>query len=231
MPALLRIAFAIGAALFVLLMLSAIPLAFSRKVAWPLRRLGAFGIFCGLTAVAAFLITGAPKDIWSTRYLAPLMWFSPLAIAPILSTLRRRTAIALVGAWAIGACVCGWVAYGKLVDGPRVRLAARGAAVAEREVMASLRERGIHEAYAQYWLAYRLSLLFEEDPLVVPLDPSDDRHAALRATVERAKRVAVIFHPSVPLSDPSPSRETARASGNLEEELQIEDFTILIIKQ
>lgn len=231
MPALVRIAFGMGAGLFVFLIVSAVPLALSNKVPWAIRRLGLFGFFCGLTAVAAFLVTGAPKDIWSTRYLAPLMWFSPLAIAPALSMLRPKTALAAIGAWAIGACACGWVAYGTFVDGPRVRLDARGAAVAEREVLALLRERGVHEAYAQYWLAYRLSLLFEEDPLVVPLDPADDRRAALRVQVERAKRAAMIFHPSVPRNTPGPYREAARASGALEEEIHVEDFTILIVRQ
>ena len=27
---------------------------------------------------------------------------------------------------------------------------------------------------AQYWLAYRLTFLFREDPMVVPLDPRED---------------------------------------------------------
>ena len=97
--------------------------------------------------------------------------------------------------------------------------------------MARLRERGAHEAYAQYWLAYRLSLLFEENPIVVPLNPKDDRRAALRAQVEQAKRVAMIFHPSEARSNPGLYRESARASGALEEEFKVEDFTVLIVKQ
>jgi len=231
MPMLVRIAFGMGAGLFVFLLVSSVPLVLSRKVPWAIRRLGLFGFLCGFTAVAAFLVTGAPKDIWSTRYLAPLMWFAPLAIAPALSTLRPRTALALVGAWAIGACTCGWVAYGTYVDGPSIRLDARGAAVAEHEVLARLRQRGVREGYAQYWIAYRLSLLFEEDPLIVPLDPKDDRRASLRAQVERAKRVAMIFHPSEPRATAAQYREKLTASGALEEEFQVEDFTVLIVKQ
>jgi len=123
------------------------------------------------------------------------------------------------------------VAYGTYVDGPSIRLDARGAAVAEHEVLARLRQRGVREGYAQYWIAYRLSLLFEEDPLIVPLDPKDDRRASLRAQVERAKRVAMIFHPSEPRATAAQYREKLTASGALEEEFQVEDFTVLIVKQ
>ena len=79
----------------------------------------------------------------------------------------------------------------------------------------ALRAEGVRYAAAQYWLAYRLTFLFDEDPVVVPLAEADDRYRPYRDGFEAAPVVAYVFHPSEPRAqwetDRRPS-STRRAS-------------------
>src|SRR5258706_11142457 len=108
--------------------------------------------------------------------------------------------------------MAGWTGYGDRVRGPlRVRTP-RGAAVEERFVGSELRALGIHAAAADYWLAYRLSFIWAEDPVVANID-GWERMPEYRRAFEQQPRMAYLFHPSVPQTAPWRFESRLRARG------------------
>jgi hypothetical protein len=93
-----------------------------------------------------------------------------------------------------------------------------------------LRAEGVHHAKAQYWLAYRLTFLFAEDPVVVPLEPGEDRYRPYRDAVDAAPLVAYVFHPSEPRATPEPVEEQLRNAGTPYRRLEVDGFTVLIAR-
>lgn len=92
----------------------------------------------------------------------------------------------------------------------------------------ALRERGVEEAAAQYWLSYRLSFLWHEQPVVVPLNPREDRYSPHRARFYAARTVAFVFHPSEPRAVPQQVLPALKASGGRVEVLRVAGFTVLV---
>jgi hypothetical protein len=105
---------------------------------------------------------------------------------------------------------------------------ARGAAHEEAALAVALRLHGVRYAAAHYWLSYRLSFLFEEDPVVVPLDEPTDRYRPYRTAFEAAPVVAYIFHPSEPRAEPSPIEGRLREAGERYERVEVAGFTVLV---
>jgi hypothetical protein len=218
----------LGAALLVLGIIVGGVSVFLRRLPWRARRLGGLGAMVSAAALGGFLISGMPTDMWSARYLAPIVWFAPFALAPAALLLRpRRFAVALTP-YLITAAVGGWLSYGLFVNGPLPRRDARGVAQEEQQVAQFLRERGVTAAAAQYWLAYRLAFLFEENPVVMPLNPGEDRYHPYRVAFDQAPRVAFIFHPSEPRAQPEPYEAMLRQAGARYERVEVAGFTLLI---
>jgi len=201
---------------------------FFRRRPWGARRLGLLGAVVSATSLGGFLVSSMPADMWSARYLAPIVWFSPFALAPVALWLRPRRFAWALAPYVITAAVGGWLSYGFYVKGPLPRFDARGVAEEEQEVARVLRERGVTAGAAQYWLSYRLSFLFEENPTVMPLDPGEDRYPPYREAFERAPKVAFIFHPSEPRAQPDPYEGLLRNIHARYERLEVAGFTVLI---
>ena len=199
-----------------------------RRVPWKVRRLGAFGLMVAVSSLAGFLLSGMPYDKWAVRYLAPLIWFSPFALAPAAHLLRAARFGLALAPYLFSASIAGWLAYGSYVHGPLPRLDARGLAHDEAQLGAALRQRGIHHAAAQYWLSYRLTFLFGEDPIVFPLD-GDDRYPPYRAAFQAAPVVAYLFHPSEPRATAGPFENQFRTMGANYERLEVAGFTVLVL--
>ena len=106
-------------------------------------------------------------------------------------------------------------------------------AVAREEVVLAdaLRAEGIRYAAAQYWLAYRLTFLFDEDPVVVPLAGADDRYRPYRDGFETAPVVAYLFHPSEPRAQWETTAAQLDAQGLTYRREQIAGFTVLIVRR
>jgi hypothetical protein len=192
--------------------------------------LGLLGVFAALAALGGFLFSSAPFDMWSTRYLAPMLWFAPFALTPLVTRVGTARSALLIGPWALSALVSGWVSYGEFVEGPSVVRTERGRADDEAALGQVLRDRGVHHGRAQYWQAYRLSLLWREDPLVVPLEADLDRFAPARAKVDAAPKVALIFHPSEPRASAADFEAGLVAEGARYERLETEGFIVLIVR-
>jgi hypothetical protein len=152
-----------------------------------------------------------------------VVWFAPCALAPWAGWSTRRYLGFLIIPYLACAAVGGWLSYGTYVDGALPRLDARGTAVEEKRLGEALRARGVKAAYAQYWLAYRLTFLWHEDPVVIPL--GGDRHPEYRQQLRDQRTVAYIFHPSEPRATPKDVRPRLR-TGTVETQ-QIEGFTVL----
>ncbi len=67
-----------------------------------------------------------------------------------------------------------------------------------------LEDRGVHAAIADYWVSYRLTFLYEEAVVVVPIHEREDRYRTYRDRYRAASRSAYVF-------DPKRSREELAA--------------------
>jgi hypothetical protein len=194
----------------------------------PVRRLGALGVIGSAASVGGFLVSTMPSDLLAARYLAPIIWLAPFTLAPAARALGTRAFAVAVAPFVLAVGIGGWYAFSPyVVDGVPVR-DPRGAARDEAALADVLRAEGVHHAKAQYWLAYRLTFLFDEDPVVVPLEPGEDRYRPYRDAVDAAPLVAYVFHPSEPRATPEPVEEQLRNAGTPYRRLEVDGFTVLI---
>jgi hypothetical protein len=198
----------------------------AQRLPWELKRLGLLGAGASLTSMLGFLFSDMPHDMWAVRYLAPIIWLSPFALAPLASLLTGRRFLLLLVPYLSVAAMGGWLSLGNYVDGPLPRLDPRGQASDELEVATFLRSRNVQAASAHYWLSYRLTFLYRENPIVVPLH--DDRYGPYREAFNRASTVAYVFHPSEPRAVPEQVLPLLVAQGGKVERTEVAGFTVLL---
>ncbi len=234
-PAAVRALEIVGASTFVAaIAFGAVAFGMSKRVPWGVRRLGLVGAIMAPVAIGGFLVSPMVMDFFSTRYLAAITLLAPLALAPaahLLGTLRLGGAIA---PYLATAAIAGWVHYGSDVDG--LSIASRAAlANDEQRLGALLREKGIRYAVADYWVTYRLSLLYREAPAFVPKNPAEDRYKPHRDAFEASPRVAYVYD----------ARRSREPKGEVEarvrrddtgfdpacERLEAGEFTILLLQR
>jgi hypothetical protein len=165
-----------------------------RRLPLDLRRLGALGGLMLLVTVAAFLISPMAVDCFSARYLVPIILMAPFALAPAAKLLGPRWMTLALAPYLVSAGVAGWLHYGSDVDGFHIRRE-NGRALDEQQLASALRARGIRYGFADYWASYRLTFLFDENPVIVPLHESQDRYPAYRNAVASAPLVAYLYDP------------------------------------
>jgi hypothetical protein len=227
-PAVLRVVQTAAGFSLVLLIASAGVFAVLRRIPWPARRLGLLGLAAAASAVGGFLVSAMPSDMWSTRYLTPVIWFAPFALAPLAAWLKPRALAVLLAPYLMVAAVGGWMSYGPYVNGPLPVRSPRGVALDEEALARFLRKRDVRFASAQYWLAYRLTFLFGEDPIVVPMNHQQDRYAPYLEGFRAAPVVAFIFHPSEPRASPGAMEPVLRRAGGILERHEVAGFTVLL---
>ncbi len=216
-----------GAASIIVLGLASAAVMFTKRVPWEVKRIVLFGGGAACTSLAGFLVSGWPSDMWSTRYLAPVVWAMPFTLSALAYVLRPRGLLVLMLPYLCVAAMGGWLSYAAWVDGPLPRLDDRGALKDETEVRDFLRARGFKHGYAQYWLAYRLTFLWLEDPMIAPFD--SDRYPPYRQAVDAARKKAFIFHPSEPRAQPAPYYQMLQGQPGAKVELQqVAGFTVIL---
>jgi hypothetical protein len=178
-----------GAASVIVLVLVSAALVFSPRVRWEVKRLVLFGITASAATLGGFLMGTFPSDLATTRYLGPVIWSLPFSLAALASAVRPRRLAALLAPYLIVVAFAGWLSHGP----HPLTHDARGARRAEVELGEFLRRRGYTHGYAPYWLAYRLTFLWTENPLIAPLD--SDRYPPYTQATERARKKAFIFDP------------------------------------
>jgi len=193
------------------------------------RTMGLFGLVAIAGSLAGFLLSTWPSDLASVRYLSPGAVALPFALAPAAAWLgARRFAITFSPA-IVALLVSGWLSYGDLVRGPLPVRSPRGVARDEYELRDWLRGREIHAAAADYWLAYRLSFLWAEDPTVANVD-GWERMPAYRRRLDQAPRQAWVFHPMVAQTPADRYERRLRRDGITFESVQIAGFTVLLFE-
>ena len=163
-----------------------------KTLSWPVRRAGMMGSAGWVVTIAGFLVSVMVMDHFSMRYLAVLTLLLPLAALPAARMLRVWRFAAVLAPHAISAAICGWMGYGPFVKGflpvaelPEIR--------DDYAVLDSLKSRGVKYAEADYWASYRLTLLYNEELIVVPNNEHEDRYAPYRRAFEAAPVFAYIY--------------------------------------
>jgi hypothetical protein len=196
--------------------------------------LGALGAVVMCVAVVAFLFSPMVMDLYSARYLAAVILALPFALAPHAARFGALRTGALLVPLLVSTAVSGWLGFGEEVHGARpVRLPGAGA-WNERHLEDALRERGVTHAVADYWVAYRLTFLYEEAIEVVPIHAAEDRYAPYRRRFEGAEKVAYIFDPRrsrETLSDELEAIDAKHLYGTPQETLHVGDLTAVIIER
>jgi len=195
------------------------------------RLLGALGLVGSAASIGGFLVSTMPADLLAARYLAPIVWLAPFTLAPAAHALGTRAFGVAFAPFVVAVGVGGWLAFSPYVQGGLPVRDPRGVAQDEAALASALRAEGVRYATAQYWLAYRLTFLADEDPIIVPLEPKDDRYRPYRDGFDAAPVVAYVFHPSEPRATPGPVEEQLHTAGIAYRRLEISGFTVLIARR
>ncbi len=187
-----------------------------QKLPWEVRRLGLAGAITSAATVGGFLASVMVMDQFSTRYLASIVLVAPLSLAPLVALLHTRRATLLLAPYLASAALAGWLGFAPWTSGLRIVATPDGTARDERVLEQMLTARGVGAAMADYWVSYRLTLLWGERIVVVPKNLVEDRYAPYIDTFARAKTVAYVF-------DPERSRE---AYDSIEQQLKDRDVAI-----
>jgi hypothetical protein len=166
----------------------------SRRFPFSVRRLAVLGALMLPTTLVAFLVSVMVMDRLSARYLVAIVLMAPFALGPALLALGPRRFALLLAPYLLSATVAGWLGYGGHVRGPWI-VRSDERVSDEAALGALLRAHGISAGIADYWVAYRLTFLFDERAIIVPRHESLDRYPPYRAQVAAQNRVAYIFDP------------------------------------
>ena len=232
-PGALVHALQVGAAvLLVGAALSGLVLIFIKRIDWPTRALGFSGSAIFPTAIGAFLLSVMVMDHFSMRYLAVLTLLTPFAVLPLakLAIAQKRSALFLVlfVPSLVTSAVGGWVGYGPFVRGvlpvlemPKIK--------DDRALFQALRARGIRFATADYWTSYRLTLLSNEELIVVPLHEAQDRYAPYRAEMANAPSFAYVFDPERSFENLDETAQSFGARFSHVERMSVGALTVFVI--
>jgi hypothetical protein len=166
----------------------------SRRFPFSVRRLAVLGALMLPITLLAFLVSVMVMDRLSARYLVAIVLMAPFALGPALLALGPRRFALLLAPYLLSATVAGWLGYGGHVRGPWI-VRSDERTSDEAALGALLCSHGISAGIADYWVAYRLTFLFDERAIIVPRHEMLDRYPPYRATVAAQKRIAYIFDP------------------------------------
>lgn len=184
----------LGAISFCVALVAAVYFSVARSTDKPLRRIGLAGAATTLVTLLGFFTSVMVMDHFSMRYLASILLVAPLSLAPLAARVSGRSLPLGLAPYLISAAVGGWVSYGPDVSGITI-VREPSSSTDDYRLGAELRARDVHFAIADYWVAYRLTFLYREDPIVIPSHESQDRYAPYRAAFAAAPRYALIFDP------------------------------------
>jgi hypothetical protein len=199
--------------------------AIERRLAW-----------CGAgwiaTAMVLFLVADRAQDIYSARFLIPVVLGAPFAAAPAFGWLSRlgwgRAAAAAGLALPLAFAISTRAEYARDFSGPWPVSTYEGRAGPEMALYGELEKRGVDAALADYWLAYRLTYLWREKLVVLTLT-TDDRYRPYRDAFRNARKVAVIVR-DAPEGKPIEPWETLFAhAGRSFERLRVGSYTALVV--
>lgn len=206
--------------------------AFSELVPASERRLGALGAVILPITLAAFCFSVMAMDRLSARYLVSIVLLSPFALAPLVRLAGTARFAAMLAPYLVSVAVGGWLGNGNNVDGVRIRRD-NGLAKDEHALAELLRARGIRYGLADYWVAYRLTFLFREDPILVPWHAALDRYPPYRRATEAEAVVAYVYDPYWSREELASRERDFRSAGSGFEpdfdETRVGRYTVLVL--
>lgn len=221
----------LGAIMFVAVLVSGAALFFVKRIPWRTRVLGAVGAGVAFTSIFGFLCSSTAVDIVGGRLLLPVVLTLPFTLAPLafLGATAPRLGL-ILSPYLFTAAIGGWLSYGVLVDGPLPQRTDLGAMHEERALATLLREHEVRYAAANYWMAYRLTFILGENPIVVP-ENSEDRYPRWRSEFDKASRVAYLVHPDRPELKLEEVEAQLVERQLKYEKLTAERYTVLLVEQ
>jgi hypothetical protein len=205
-----------------------------RSIPLPVRRLAILGAVMLPATLAAFAVSVMVMDRLSARYLVAIVLMAPFALAPALLLLGSRRFALLIAPFLVSAAVAGWLNHGSDVAG--VRIIRHSVRESDETLLAEqLRKRGLRAGLADYWVAYRLTFLFEERVIIIPWHEKLDRYPPYRTAVASQARVAYIYDPWRSKEELR-SREATIATGETDfapkfESFQAGRYTVLVLQR
>lgn len=197
------------------------------------RRLAWCGLGWAATSITAFLLTPRGVDMMSARYLVPILLGLPLAAVAVFSLggLRDlRFAAPSLGAVLLHFAVAGWLGYGAWVQRGVPVVTDYGAGRSEAKLEQELKRRAVQFALGDYWLSYRLTLLWEERLIVVPI--YQDRFRPYRADLKKPGPAAYIFLDTLPRGrgDRTKFEQTLAARKTYAEKVVVGPYTAFVLR-
>lgn len=183
--------------------------------------------FGSLAATFAFLCSPAILDVWSSRYLAPVYWLLPFAIAVVAEQVRFSTAAVVIGLFAVSTAHSRVRALPDHFANGLPQLAPTSWSGEIEPLRTVLREQRVEALLGQYWMAYRLGFLLN-DEWPVSAWAADDRYPAYRAAWRAAKVRAYVFHPDETRLTAQAVRARMKQTNVPFEEMKVGRFTLLI---
>lgn len=214
------------AAVFVLAFLVTIKAVLEPKIPSEIRRLGLMAALTVSVTVAGFLLSVMPMDHFASRYLVSLTLVLPFLLAVLAFTVRKALLGVLMLPLIASYAVSGWLGYGPVVKG--LRIIDAGLEFHEAQLLGELDRRGIGFAMADYWAAYRLTYMFKERVVVVPVHQSQDRYPPYRRGFLQARRFAYIYDHR--RSEESPQTVALRVSQGQEDRFTVGGFDVYILR-
>ncbi len=217
----------LGAAAFAAALLVSMGVAARVKIPWELRRLGLMAALTVATTIVGFLLSVMPMDHFASRYLVSLILVSPFLFAVLACMIRPLHLLALMAPMLASYAVSGWLGYEPFVRG--LRIVDAGLEGNEAHLLRELQRRGINHAMADYWAAYRLTFMFKERVVVVPVHESQDRYTPYRQAFFRATRYAYIYDHH--RSEESQRTVISRVAQGQEENFSVGGFDVYVLSR
>lgn len=188
----------------------------SKRLPRGVTNLGASGALAFPVTIVGFLLSVMVMDHFSMRYLAALTLMMPFAVAPAAKLLGGRRFTAAFAPHLVASAIAGWVSFGPLVEGP-LPVAETSESRDDFALFDLLHQKRVVYAEADYWTAYRLTFLFDERIVVVPIHDANDRYAPYREAFRRAPTYAYVFDPDRSQENVEAfERELTRSSASVE---------------
>ncbi len=205
---------------------------FARGTPAGMRRLGVAGALMLPLTLGAFLFSVMAIDRWSARYLVSILLFAPFALGPLVRLAGAGQVALLLAPYLVSTAIGGWIGNGSNVDGWRIRRD-NGIARDETALGAFCRDRGIRYGLADYWVAYRLTFLFHENPTLIPWHATLDRYPPYRREVDAEPALAYVYDP-LRSKETLARREAEFRSGKTDfdpdfEETRVGRYSVLVL--
>lgn len=183
----------------------------------------AFGLFLFVTTVVGFMGSSMASDVWSVRYLLPLLYALPYMMLPLAMARRHTVFVVTTLLILFPMSVGSWRQMSPMTSGMRVVVDPISFKRDAIEIKRELETKRVMHGFSDYWIAYQLSFLFQNELMIVPFAPGADRFGPYREEVLKQKEVFFLISSRNP-EGPEPFVEAEKKKGTYLEHFQRGQF-------